>query len=87
MNPKLQKTIKEIERTKAKIAELQALLPRLEKQRTDLENAEIVKVFRSAHVAPDDFTAFIEQLKGARNSGAAIPAQQNNMTEDLENEE
>jgi hypothetical protein len=59
MNTKLQKTVREIERTKARIAELQALLPELEKQKTDLENTEIVKAVRSVCVAPGDLDAFL----------------------------
>jgi hypothetical protein len=63
LNPKLQKVHKEIERTKARIAELQALLPGLEQQKIELENAEVIKAFRSADVAPGDFTAFIEAYR------------------------
>ena len=66
MNPRIQKTIDEIERTKAKIIELQALLPELERRRTDLENTEIVKLVRSANVAPGDIAEFIESLKKGR---------------------
>ena len=63
MNQKLQRVIREIERAKAKIVELQASLPMLEKQKTELENAEIIKVFRTANVAPEDFNAFVEACK------------------------
>ncbi|MDR2088517.1 MAG: DUF4315 family protein [Clostridiales Family XIII bacterium] len=63
MNPKLQKTVREIERTKEKIAELQALLPELEKQKTDLENTEIVKAVRSACVAPGDLADFLASYR------------------------
>lgn len=85
MNPKLQKTIMEIERTKAKIAELQAALPALEKQKTELENAEIIKAFRSVDVVPADFTAFIEAYKANMNGGvrqSAQPAPRSNTMED-----
>ncbi|MDR0905240.1 MAG: DUF4315 family protein [Oscillospiraceae bacterium] len=63
MNPKLQKTIADIERTKAKISELQELLPELERQKTDLENTEIIKAVRSAYVKPGDVDAFIASLR------------------------
>jgi hypothetical protein len=59
LNSKLQRAVRDIERTKAKIEELQALLPELERRKTELENAEVIKVFRSANVAPGDFAAFI----------------------------
>jgi hypothetical protein len=63
MNPKLQKTVREIERAQAKIAELQALLPELEKQKTDIENTEIVKAVRSACVAPGDLDEFLASCR------------------------
>ena len=71
MNPRIQKTIEEIERTKAKIAELQELLPELERKRTDLENTEVVRLMRSAEVAPGDIAAFIESIKTGRQNGRA----------------
>lgn len=89
MNPKLQKVSREIERAKEKIAELQAAIPRLEKQKTELENAEVVKAFRSADVAPADFTAFIEAYKANLRGGGpadAPPAPQQNITEDYDDE-
>ena len=63
MTTKLEKTIREIARTKAKILELQALLPELERQRTELENAEIVRVVREASVAPADLAAFLRTIR------------------------
>jgi chromosome segregation ATPase len=70
LNPKLQKITDEIKRTKAKIAELQALIPKLEKQKTELENAEVIKALRSADVKLSDFAAFIEAYHAGQ-----IPAQ------------
>jgi hypothetical protein len=90
LNPKLQKILREIERAKAKIAELQAALPALEKQKSELENAEIIKVFRSADVAPGDFAAFIEAYKAKEGNGAPLSgryAPQPNTMEDRDNEE
>jgi hypothetical protein len=84
MNPKLQKTIREIERTKAKIAELQELLPELEKQRTGLENAEIISAVRSACVAPGDLDAF---LAAYRAESASRPAQGAKRTDNRETED
>jgi cell division septum initiation protein DivIVA len=75
LNPKLQKVIREIERAKEKITELEASLPALEKQKTELENAEVIKAFRSADVAPADFTAFIEAYKLSMGGGKPAPAQ------------
>jgi len=38
-------------------------LPQLEKQRIDLENDEIITLFRSSKVSPDDFADFIRMYK------------------------
>ena len=63
MNPRLQKTISEIEKTKIKVAELQTRLRELEVQRTDLENTEIITLFRSVDVAPHELADFIRAYK------------------------
>ena len=63
MNPKIKKAREELERIKAKITELQALVPQLEQSITDMENADIIKAVRSANIAPEDLPAFIESLK------------------------
>ena len=63
MNKKLQRTNTEIEQAKARIAELQALLPGLEKQKIDLENTEIVRLVRSANIAPEDLEAFLQTIR------------------------
>ena len=67
MNPKIKKVIDEIQRTKAKISELQMLLPELERKRIDMENTEIVKLVRSANILPAELPAFIESLKSPKN--------------------
>jgi len=76
MNAKIRKVDDDIERTKAKIAELQALVPELERKKTDLENTEIVRLVRSADVAPDKLTAFVEAYKAGNTAArpAAPPA-------------
>ena len=76
MNPKIQKTINEIEKTKAKITELQARLRELEAQRIDMENTEIVGLFRSVDVAPQDLTDFIRAFKSQNNHTPIKPANQ-----------
>ena len=63
MNPKIQKVISDIEKTNAKIRELQILLPQLEKQKIDLENAEVITLFRSSKVTPDDFADFVRMYQ------------------------
>ena len=76
MNPKIQKTINEIEKTKTRIAELQARLKELEAQRIDMENTEIVGLFRSVDVAPQDLADFIRAFKAQNSRTSFKPAYQ-----------
>jgi len=71
MNPKIKKVIDEIDRTKAKILELQTLLPELERKRIDMENTEIIKLIRSADILPAEIPAFIESLKNPKTAESA----------------
>ena len=66
MNQRIQKIIDDIERTKAKISELQALVPELERKRLDAENTEIRRLLNSANTAPADVADFIESIKTNR---------------------
>ena len=75
MNPKIKKTRDELERTKAKIAELQALVPQLERSITDMENTEIIRAVRSADIAPADLTAFLASLKPGSTNHEPTPTQ------------
>ena len=72
MNPKLIKINSEIDRTREKIAELQELLPKLENRRTELENFEIIKLVRSANIAPGELSAFVDEYRG-RLTGKTAP--------------
>jgi hypothetical protein len=72
MNTKIRKVVEEIERTKAKIAELQTLLPELERKKTMLENDEIIKLVRSVDVAPENLTDFVEAYKARSAGNAAV---------------
>lgn len=72
MNAKIQKVTSEIEKTKARIAESQNRLRELEQQKTDLENTEIVNLFRSVDVAPADLAGFIRAYQ-EQAAGKAIP--------------
>ena len=76
MNPKIEKLEKEIDKTKAKIAEMQGKLRKLEEQKTELENTDYVAVARSYKLA--DF------LKSQQASplGEALPQKQEDGNED-----
>lgn len=63
MNPKIEKLAKDIEKTKAKIAEQQARLRDLEKQKTELENTDFVAVARSYHLTPQELAEFLKMRK------------------------
>ena len=60
MNPKIEKLAKDIEKTTAKIAEQQARLRDLEKQKTELENTDFVAVARSYHLTPQELAEFLK---------------------------
>ena len=53
LNPKIIKANAAIEKTKEQIVELQTKLKDLEKQKTELENQEIVALFRSEKLNED----------------------------------
>ena len=60
MNPKIIKVTAAIDKTKEQIAELQAKLKVLEKQKTQLENDEIVAMFRREKLNEDEFAALLQ---------------------------
>lgn len=63
MNPKLKKISTDIEKTRDKIAELQVKLRELEKQKTEIENTEVLSLFRSVAVTPEELAGFIQKYK------------------------
>jgi hypothetical protein len=78
MNAKLNKVLREIEKTKAKLAELNALLPELEKQRKELENAEVVNIFRSFNMP---FTDYADFMKAYKDGALTLPYENNKPNE------
>ena len=81
MNPKIEKLAKDIEKTKAKIAEQQSRLQDLEKQKTELENTDFVAVARSYHLTPQELAEFLKtrQMASAQESS---PQEQEEVHED-----
>ena len=65
MNPKIEKLEKEIEKTKTKIAEMQAKLHKLEEQKTELENTDYVAVARSFKADAPAACGFFEITAGS----------------------
>ena len=82
MNAKIKKINAEYEKNAAKIAELQARQKELDKQRTELENLDIVGIVRRMGVTPDELAAL---MQAARPPGplSAAPAEK----EDADHEE
>ena len=72
MNAKIERVCKEIDKTKGKINEQQARLRELEKQKTELENIEIVDVVRGMNIS---FTDLAELLKATRAGSSATSGQ------------
>ena len=67
MNPKIEKIIGDMEKTREKIAEHQSRLRELDRMKTELENADIVALVRGINIPPAEFEdflrAFVEQRK------------------------
>ena len=56
---KLDRIEKDIEKTKAKIAELQKQLRELEAAKTEQENLQIIQLVRGLNMTPQEFAAFV----------------------------
>lgn len=83
MNPKLKKVIDEMEKTKTKIAEFQSRFKELERQKTELENADIIAMVRSIDVPPDEFGEFVRLFKEQQKNKAVPDMDYSNNKEDL----
>jgi len=72
LNPRIEKIRDEIEKIKAKMSKGQIRLRELEKQLTDLENADIVAAVRGVEIAPDEFADFVRMFK-QKQQGSIVP--------------
>ena len=72
MNPKIEKVVRNIDKTKDKIAELQSQLKELERMKTELENADIVAMVRGIDIPPAEFEAFARAFMEQRMN-TAVP--------------
>lgn len=78
MNAKIERVSKDIQKTKDKISEFQARLRELEKQKTELENMEIVDAVRSMDISLTDLAALLKATKtGGATSGQLGPKSAN----------
>ena len=63
MNPKIKKINTEYQKNAAKIAELEARQAELTKQRTELENLDIIGLVRGVGLDPDQLAALIRAAR------------------------
>lgn len=74
MNAKIERVSKDIQKTKDKISEFQTRLRELEKQKTELENTEIVEAVRGMDISLADLAAMLKSVKtGGATSGQVGP--------------
>lgn len=74
MNAKIERVSKDIQKTKEKINEFQTKLRELEKQKTELENLEIVDAVRGMDISLTDLAALLKAAKtGDTTSGQLGP--------------
>lgn len=73
--------MKEITKTKNKIAEQQAKLRDLEKQKIELENTDYVAVARSFHLTPEELAEFLK-TRQVPSTGKDLPKGQEEGNED-----
>ena len=71
MNPKIKKIDKEYAKNAEKISELQARQVELEKQRTELENLDIIGLVRNVGLTPDQLAALIRSASGVSAANAS----------------
>ena len=71
MNPRIEKISSEIEKLKKKVTEYQSRLRDLERQKTELENADIIAMVRDIDIPPNQFAEFARLFK--ERQGVAVP--------------
>ena len=63
MSSKMKKLLLEIEKTKGKVSEHQMRLRELERQKTELENTEIVELIRSTKMNTSELAIFLKEFR------------------------
>ena len=72
MNAKIERVIKEIDKTKEKLTEFQGRLRELERQKTELENTQIVDTVRGMDISLADLAAFLKASKATSGQVGAV---------------
>ncbi|RXI40164.1 hypothetical protein DP129_05505 [Clostridium tetani] len=76
MSKKKQKVILEISKTKEKISGLQDKLRELERQKTELENTEIVELVRSTKMNTSELATFLKAHREKNDASFIIQKQE-----------
>jgi hypothetical protein len=73
LNPKVEKITAEIEKIRRKISNYQTRLRDLERQKVELENADIIAMVRGVDIPPDEFATFVQMFKAQQDDGGTVP--------------
>lgn len=84
MNTRIQRIMKEIEKTNDKIREFQSRLRELEKQKMELENMEIVDVVRKMDISLTDLGALLKGSQNIQNASGQLGPKPTTYKEDME---
>jgi chromosome segregation ATPase len=71
LNARIERITQEIEKLKRKIPEYQGRLRELERQKTELENADIVALVRGVDIPPEQLADFVRMFQEQKNT--AVP--------------
>jgi len=87
LNTKIQRISNEIAKTKVKIQEQQARLRDLERQKTEIENLEIVNAVRAMNISFAELAELLRQTKPSSLAALATSGQVGSMSENNNDEE
>lgn len=76
MNSKLKKLLLEIDKTKEKLSVQQTKLRELERQRTELENTEMVELIRSTKMNTEELSTFLKAFREKSETPIIMPKQE-----------
>lgn len=81
MSKKKEKVILEITKTKEKIADLQDKLRELERQKTELENTEIVELVRGTKMNTTELATFLKAYREKNDTSFIMSKEEENNNE------
>jgi len=84
-NPRIEKVKTEIEKTKAKISEFTAKLRALERQKTDLENEQIVALVRREKISDAELSTLMKSLRRTPDAAEITASEKITEQEDTQN--